>query len=119
MTETNDQAEAREEFTVTIKDREVVFLMPTDGQVAQLSRAVNVAQRSRSGETMVPAVARMLDVLMAMVKDDDDRDFLDDGMVSGDVLLDDMMVVMRGIIDSNEEKAPTHGPVKTASRGRR
>lgn len=112
--------EVRQQFTAMVKDRLITVNAPTDGQLAQLSRSVGVAQRAKEGDvgTMVTAIARMLDVMLAIIANDDDREFLDEGMVQGEIGLSDMQAIMQAI-SQDRTTAPRNGPVKSAARGRR
>lgn len=115
---TTGEQQDRTHFTVTMLDRDITFKAPTDGQIAQMLRYVNAAQRAKSTADSVNAIARMLDVLMAIIESDEDRNWVDDGLVSGDLELKDMMEPMEAFVAEQQEEAPKNGP-KTATRGRR
>jgi hypothetical protein len=121
MVTMTDEKQDRKQFTDEIKGRDIVFNWPTEGQFAMLVRFANAATRASSTAGNIDAVARMLDVMMAMIDSPDDRNFVEDGLISSEITLQDMMAPWETMVEMNEEKpkAPRNGPVKTAARGRR
>lgn len=101
-----------------IQDRTVKFYELTEGQVTQMSRSVVAAQRANFGKEAVPAIARMVNVIIANFVDDDDRDWIEDGLTDGSIGLDDLMEPMR-VLASNGDGIQDEPPRKAVTRGRR
>jgi hypothetical protein len=105
-------------FELILNEREVVFNMPTQGQLAQLRRMLSVAERvgNTDAETAVNAVARMVDIIIHMIKEPDDRAFVEYGLDTGTLDLSDMTAAMEAMGDYEPEpEAPKTGPVRKAA----
>ena len=105
--------------TVEILGREILVNAPEDGQLVQFMRGISAMNRASGGQPMIMAIARILDVLVALVGDHEDRQFLEDGLTEGTIGLDDMTAMMESLVPA--EEAPKAGPAKrvSAARGRR
>lgn len=105
------------DFTTTILDREITFMGPTEGQTTQLARFMGAAQRAKDNAGAIGPVARALDLLMILVKDDDERDWLDEGLLDGSIALSDFLAVLEAWTETAESQKTA--PKKAVARGRR
>lgn len=105
------------DFTATILDREIVFMGPTEGQTTQLARFMGAAQRAKDSAGTIGPVARALDLLMILIKEDEDRDWVDEGLLDGSIALSDFLAVLEAWTEAAEGKKAA--PKKAVTRGRR
>lgn len=112
-------AELKDAYAIAVvhaglDDERVIRLkQPTDGQYIQIVRATSVIQRAGGeGPAVVNAIARCMDVLLAIVEDYKDKFWLDDGLTEGTLEVDDMKPLMDAIGEAlgEDKPAPRNGP---------
>jgi hypothetical protein len=106
----------RETRLVEVHGRQICIRKFTDAQGPLLARELDLARKdSTSGERKIQAVARIFDILESMVVQQEDRDFLLDVNVKGELALADLF----GFLSAFSDDAPTTGPVVRRGRPRK
>lgn len=91
---------------VDVKGRPVTIKQFTDAQVFLLSREARLASRSGTeGPRKVDAVARVFDILESVLVNDEDREYLMDLTVKGELELKDFLAFI-GDGDEEQEQKP-------------
>ena len=80
----------RETQIVDIKGRQVVIRMLSDAQIALLSREAKILQGNAEGDRKFTGVTRMFNILESMVVQEEDKDYLNNLIISGDIELKDL-----------------------------
>lgn len=110
--------------SVPILDREIEYKQPTAMQVALLGREYNLIDRANKNKELISkeplkhiqAIGRILEVIEGLVKEDEDKEFLVEGMRNGTVELDDLLPLLKAAI-ADQDKAS--GPVARRGRAKR
>lgn len=115
--------EAPSTFIMTLAGREISFKRPLLGQIIVLERSarrIMEATRKQGGDEGVAitrAMVRTLDFIETLIVSDDDRQFVEDHMMSGDIDWMDLIKSLSGGLDEDtpaDDEAPK--PVKRAPR---
>lgn len=93
-------------------------------QVALLGREYNLIDRANKNKELISkeplkhiqAIGRILEVIEGLVKEDEDKEFLVEGMRNGTVELDDLLPLLKAAI-ADQDKAS--GPVARRGRAKR
>jgi hypothetical protein len=95
--------------TVDIKGRKVEVHQLTDMQLMFMAREARKLQKMKpdadNGDTIL-SIGRVLDVLESAVVKQDDKDYLLDLTIAGNLKLNDMMQVLTVFSDNGEEEKP-------------
>ncbi len=113
--------------TLEIAGRRIAFRRPSPGQLVMLMRLTNRAQSSLRSEDDDNAVSRIwidlsvkiLDVIDSLIINDDDRIFLEDKMISGEIDIDHLRPVIGGTVaapDDEDAPAAIRAPKKVAKK---
>lgn len=106
-----------DEKTITLKGRDIGVKKLNDAQIALMTREANRAQRkSLDYQIRLEAVGRILDVLEAAIVSDDDKTYVVDLMVAGDLEMADLLPVITAFYSDTEE---TDKPVVRRGRPKR
>jgi hypothetical protein len=82
----------KETRIVDVKGRNIVVRQLTDAQLLLLGREARLAAKNETeGERRLAAVGRIFDILESVVIQEEDRDYLMDLTVKGDLELKDLM----------------------------
>ena len=97
----------RETRIIQIKGRQVVVRMLRETQMLLLARDAQLMQRDNvDGARKLAAVARMMEVLESAIVQPEDRDYITDLQVSGDLEIKDLFSVLTVFApDSDTPKA--------------
>jgi hypothetical protein len=92
---TNSSAET---FVRTIGEREIEFRPPTDAQMLVIGRMIKVVEGIDENDVTqvsgsVQKVSRVLDIIDYMVVDPADRDWLEDRIVAGELVMSQLTEV--------------------------
>jgi hypothetical protein len=124
-------AEVKDAYAIAIvregadDERTIRLKEPVDGQLLQIARATSVMQRAGgNGAAMMNAVARCMDVLLALIESDADRFWMDEGLTQGTLEVDDMKPLMDAlgqVINADEDMPAPRAAKRTqrAVNGRR
>lgn len=124
-------AEVKDAYAIAIvregmdDERTIRLKEPVDGQLLQIARATSVMQRAGgNGAAMMNAVARCMDVLLALIESDADRFWMDEGLTQGALEVDDMKPLMDAlghVINADEDMPAPRAAKRTqrAVNGRR
>lgn len=102
-------------FTMTLAGREVMFKSPLLGQVIVLERSarrIMEATRKEGGDEGVAitrAMVRTLDFIETLIVSEDDRQFVEDHMMAGDIDWMDLIKALSGGMDNDtpaDDEAP-------------
>lgn len=99
-------------FHVPFGERIIDFVQPNETQIVMLARYASVAERNPS--SAVVAIARIFDVMDALILDPADRTWLEDEMIAGNVEFNDFIRVL----DMVREEGQAVVEPKKAVRGR-
>lgn len=100
----------KETQIVDILGRSIVVRQLTDGQMMVLSRYADLAASERTEvRAKVTAVGKMLTVLEQAVVQDEDRDFLEEQMVLGNLDLGEMTKVVTAFQEKPVNRAARRG----------
>lgn len=99
-------------FQVPFGDRIIDFTQPTEAQAVMLARFAGVAERNPG--TAVFAIARIFDVIDALVVESGDRAWLEDELIAGNVEISEFIAVL----DMMKQEAVAAAEPKKAVRGR-
>jgi hypothetical protein len=103
--ETSPDANGRETRPVPIKGRNIDVRELTDAQLLLMSRDVRLAQREGvDKKERVGAIGRMFDILESVVVSPDDKEYLLDLVVKGNLELADMTPVLTAFKDEEPEQ---------------
>jgi hypothetical protein len=99
---------------VTIKGREMEMKFPTPLQMTLLGRELSVLQRAQNNPEIVAdnaikyfaSIARVLDIMEALIVKEADRDFLTEKMRDGDLSLDELKPLFTSVLAGDPESAP-------------
>jgi len=101
--------------SVDIKGRDIQVKRPADAQLALLSREARLLDRENvDSSRKMQAVGRMFDIFESWVVSDDDREYLVDLVVQGDLELGDLIGIISVFRPDEEEQSKP-----TVRRGRR
>lgn len=104
---TTPQDPGKETRLVPVKGRNVVVRKLNDAQLLLLAREARLAQREDTEkQRRLVAVGRLFDLLESAVVQEEDRDYLMDLTVAGDLELTDMMGFITAFTDDNEDEKP-------------
>lgn len=111
--------EAPETFNRTFAGREIAFKTPGLGQVLMLQRitqrSLKQADEDDRGQIMTDAIIKSLELVDKLVVHQEDRQFLEDGMLEGTIDFRDLLTVLSG--KGGQEQADDEAPkVKTAAK---
>lgn len=118
-------AEVKDAYAIAIvregmdDERTIRLKEPVDGQLLQIARATSVMQRAGgNGAAMMNAVARCMDVLLALIESDADRFWMDEGLTQGTLEVDDMKPLMDalGQVINTDEDMPAPRAAKRTQR---
>lgn len=95
---------------VSVAGRQIVIRQATDAQGPLLIRELNLLRNERTDTNRkIIAMARIYDILESLIVQDEDREFLMDLNVKGELGLATMMGFLSAFVD--DEEAPKTGPV--------
>lgn len=109
---------------ITIKGREIMVMMMTDTQIMLLNREVRRLEKMVGPEgqvskenvrTVFEHTARLLDMLENRVVETDDREYLFNLMMAGELEIDEIMPIMSVFTDEETPAVPAKPKV---TRGR-
>lgn len=104
---------------VPVKGRNIVVKRPTDAQFLLLARETRLAQKEATDRgRRLEAIGRVFDILESVVISPDDKDFLMEQTVAGDLELADLTTFLSAFNEDEDEKpkvrrgrAPAKRPV--------
>jgi hypothetical protein len=99
-------------FQVPFGDHKIDFMQPTEAQAVMLARFAGVAERNPG--SAVFAIARIFDVIDALVVKAADRAWLEDELIAGRVEIGEFIAVL----DMIKQEATAASEPKKAVRGR-
>lgn len=92
----------RETFTFNVRDRAITFYMPIDGQIlmlqrfrAQLTGAKDYSDEDKA-RLLLSVQMKTLNVIDSLFANPDDRDWVEDQMITGKITIIDLMPVLSG-----------------------
>jgi hypothetical protein len=95
----------RDTRLVDVKGRNVVVRQLNDAQLLLLAREARLAEREGTdNQRRLMAVGRIFDLLESAVVQDEDREYLMDLTVAGDLSVGDLMGFVTAFRDEGEEK---------------
>jgi hypothetical protein len=95
----------RDTRLVPVKDRNVVVRQLNDAQLLLLAREARLAQREDTeNQRRLTAVGRIFDLLESAVVQGEDREYLMDLTVAGDLSLGDLTGFVTAFSEEQEEK---------------
>lgn len=107
MTNPDTPPETRD---VDVRGRPVTIKQFTDAQVFLLSREARLASRSGTeGPRKVDAVARVFDILESVLVNEEDREYLMDLTVKGELELKDFLAFIRDGEEQEQKPAVRRG----------
>jgi hypothetical protein len=105
---TTPEDPGKETRILDVKGRNVVVRRLTDAQLILLGREARLASKDETDpHRRLSGIGRIFDILESAVVQEEDRDYLMDLTVSGDLELKDLMEVITAFDDSQEEKKTT------------
>jgi hypothetical protein len=94
----------------TILDREISVLLPSGTQLALLAREHGNLRRlmanpgaEGSGQKVASCLRNILNLLDRLIENDEDREFLNDAMMDGNLELDDLVPLLTEALKSERE----------------
>jgi hypothetical protein len=97
----------KETRPVTVRGRDIQVRQLTDAQLLLLSRDGRLAQREDADRGLrMAAVGRLFDVLESLVQSPEDKQFLLDLVVQGELELSDLTPFLTAFREEIEAKAP-------------
>lgn len=113
------QPQGEQTFPVTVNGRVIKLKRPSEGHVVIISRMKRKMQGGNSQAT-IEAVGVVLDILDAMMTNDDDRQFMLDGIVRGSLdMSTELASIFEQLTAAATEAEETPAPKKAPSRVRR
>lgn len=105
-------------FLRTINERDIEFQIPTDAQFLVLGRLLRVVEGISEDEgvatSTVHQLSKILDILDYMVVKDEDRNFLENQILTGEVDLTSLMDVFREV--ATEDPPPNRTARRSAAK---
>ena len=80
----------KETRIIELKGRQLVIKSLNDAQIALMAREAKILQGNAEGDRKFTGVTRMFNLLESMVVQEEDKEYLNDLIVSGDVELKDL-----------------------------
>lgn len=98
---------------VTFHDREITVTAPTPDQLAILYRLQATFTKASKQENMeasraVKLLARALSVVLSIIPDDDDQDFVEDLILMGDATLEETLPIVTTAIEKLKKANPSN-----------
>ena len=104
----------KETRLVLVKDRNIVVRQLNDAQLLLLGREARLASREDTDQSRwVASVGRIFDLLESAVVQEEDREYLMDLTVAGDLELKDLMGFVTAFADDQEKPRVRRGRAAT------
>lgn len=122
---TKTVTEPQPELTSTFQGRTMRIKTPTPEQLAMFQQTLRMikgmsGQKNLSGERAMKFFDQGSRVVLSLLADSDDKEWLRDQFFEGDLGLSEAFGIVQDAIDSmNNQKAPTTGPVAKKAAARR
>jgi hypothetical protein len=111
---TTPEDPGKETRLVPVRDRNIVVRQLIDTQLFLLSREARLASREDTDpQRRMVAIARIFDILESAVVQEEDREYLMDLTVSGDLELKDLLGFITAFTDDQEKPRVRRGRVAT------
>jgi len=99
----------KETRIVDFRGRQLVLRQLNGAQVALMAREARILQRDGDGARKIDGVARMFNILESMVVQDEDREFLEDLIESGEVDLTELAEFIKAFKPEDEKPKVRRG----------
>lgn len=95
-----------EQKTITIKDREILVQQLNDAQVALMVRELNRARKPGTpAQEALSSMGRVMDLFEAAVVGQEDKDYLTDLTIAGQLRMSDLIPVLSTFYDEGTDEA--------------